>query len=1060
MSTDPSEVRDLFTARLRQELRGGKDSTRTVSNTRAAYRQAACLLSRFDPLLLRLPGEDRATGGATLELLDDCTHMGMQDHATWTLKSDIRERALRGLPGPEAARLALECNRDQFPEEPGPEHFALACLAGSPPQSAGRNADELADTLQAVLWLSRVPGIGGLPDIGQLQHALERARLLQPLERLVQGPFQGRTRELAELRDYVSVGKPAGQEPADARPAPEPPLVIHGPGGMGKSTLLAKFLLDSIHDRTPCFPFAYIDFERPTLSIQEPVTLIAEAARQLGIQYPAHRAELNTLADECQQTARSQRQGQDRVTQLHRLATTRAVLGRGSSQEFHLLAAGRETDLIRRVAAILVRAVAVPERPNEPAPPEPSAPPFVLVIDSFEEAQYRGSPVLGRTWAICGALQQVYPRLRVIVSGRAPVDHPARTMPSREIELHELDPQAAVGLLRAGGVNDPDVARALAERVGGHPLSLKLAARAATLGGGDADGTGELIESLPARRRDVFRRVDQLLVQGILYDRILNHIPNPDVRRLAHPGLVLRVITPEIVKDVLAEPCGLPVATLDDARLLFDELCRLDMVEHASAEAVRYRGDVRAIMLRLPDSDRTAVLRDVERRAVGYYAAQDGLEARAEEIYHRLRLDENPRSVEERWLPGVERFLAGAQQDMTPRAAGFLTAKLGAGAPDQVAAGADQEDWERIAAREVEDLLAQGFAEAAFTRLGRRRPWTPCSPLHSLLPETLNRLGRREEARRAASDAIEQAKSAGCDDRRLELLLLSARLAEDAGDLQSAGHDLRLAEDVAVGLGQDLEAMGALLARARLAAGAETPDAEADGQLALRLRRLPDEVLADQPVLVRAVASQIYGQDPGALDHALAVVGLPTDDETLDTLGAAMCRATSRQPGLLRPVMEILDEAIGPPRQPADEAPTGITGILRLARDRGTLDEVARRLLAMPDKSGEIVAGVAAATGVGTRGRTATRAVTAPGTKPPKPDDASSELDDGTPEPDDGTPEPDDGTPEPDEGTSEPDEGTSEPDGETSEPDGGTPDPDEEIPKPDEGKARPRPDRL
>lgn len=800
-----------------------------------------------------------------------------------------------------------------------------------------------------MLWLSRVPGVNGLPDLAELQLTLERARLLEPLERLVRLPFQGRTRELAELRDCLAPsGGPvaAGAQPDGAaqRPGPVPPLVVHGPGGMGKTTLLAKFVLDGLRDPAGCFPFAYIDFERPTLSIQEPLTLIAEVARQLGIQFPAHRAELDALAHECQEATRSQREGQERVSQLQELATTRAVLGRRSSQQFQSLAAGRETDLIRRLAEVLRRAVA--ERKGGAHAEDP---PFALVVDSFEEAQYRGSPVVGRMVAIYLSFQSIYPRMRLIVSGRAPVEHPAKTVESLDIELGELDPAAAVGLLTSCGVKDPEVAGALADRVGGHPLSLKLAARAATLAGAGAEPTGELIRSLPERRHQVFRRVDQLLVQGILYDRILSHIGDEGVRRLARPGLVLRVITPEIIKEVLAEPCGLRVATPDAARALFAEFSRLDLVEPARPDAVRYRSDVRAIMLRLPGGDRTAVMRAVERRAVEHYAARDGLEARAEEIYHRLRLDENPRSVEERWLPGVERFLAGAQQDMTPRAAGLLTARLGGATPDQVAAGADQEDWERIAAREVEDLLAQGYAQAAFDRLGRRRPWTPCSPLHALFAEALNRLGRQEEARRATADAVDAAERAGCGERRLELLLLSARLSEEAGDLPGAGRALRVAEDVAVGLGQDLEAMGALLARARLTAGA---DGEADRQLAERLRQLPDAVLADRPVLVRAVASQIYDRAPGALDHALEVVGLPADDETLDTLGAAMRRATGRQPALLGRVMEILDEAAGPSRQPADGAPTGITGILRLARDRGSLGTLARRLLAVPDKSG------------------------------------------------------------------------------------------------------------
>ncbi|MFF8960204.1 AAA family ATPase [Streptomyces sp. NPDC014894] len=989
MSTGRSDrhsdrIRD-FAERLRRELRADEAPAAAVPDARRGYREAACLLTRFDPMLLTREGEERPGGGAVLELLDDCTTVGMEDRAVWTLKAEVRETTLRNLAGPGAARRSLERNLGAVRDGPGPERICLSLLDGERPPATGLSPRELTDTLTAVLWLSRVPGVGGLPDPAALQHALERARLLQPLERLVRRPFQGRARELAEVRRHVH-GEDGPGSPGGAS-GPAPPLVIHGPGGMGKSTLVAKFLLDSIGDRDPGFPFAYIDFERPTLSIREPVTLVAEMARQLGIQYPAHQEELTALVDECRRTARSQREGEERVTQLHRLATTRSLLGRGSSQEFQLLATERETGLIRRTAEVLLRATGEAGQADAP---------FLVVVDSFEEIQYRGSPVLGRLWAMFLSLQTVCPRLRVVVSGRARVEHPMRVRTSREIELTELDQPAAVALLTSSGVRDPEVARVLADRVGGHPLSLRLAARAAVLAGGEADGAAELIRSLPARRDAFFREVDRMLVQGILYDRVLHHIADRDVRRLARPGLVLRIITPEIIKEVLAEPCGLRVESTARARRLFDELSRLDLMEPAGPGAVRHRGDIRAIMLRLPGGDRTEAMRAVERRAVAYYAAREGLDARAEEIYHRLRLDQNPRDVEKRWLPGVDRLLSGAERDLPHRAAGLLTARLGGDAPRQVMTGADQEDWERIAAREIEDLLAQGFAEAALVRLGERRPWQPCGPLHALLAETLNRLGRSGEARRTVSDAVVAAESAGCAGRRLELLLLSARLAEDAGDLAGADGDLRRAEDIAVGLGQDLEAMGALLARARLAArsgppgstestestanagtagtthGAETPEGsgtDAAGRLADKLRLVPDAVLADQPALVRAVASQVYARDPDALEHAVEVVGLPSDDEALETLGAAIQGAASRQPTLLGPLMGILRDAAGPARPQHGTGPSSTTGILRLARDRGALDTVARRLLAVPDRSGEITSAVAAAMGAGTDGR-------------------------------------------------------------------------------------------
>ncbi|MFE7130560.1 AAA family ATPase [Streptomyces sp. NPDC057638] len=985
LAPEADAVLQRFVGRLRDELRADPPEAAPVAEARRRYREAVALLTRFDPLLVRTAGQERPTGDAARELLDDCRSVGGAGQAVWTLKRELRETVLAALAGPEAAGEALGRNLDAVPGETGVERICLDALAGRPPPVT-QDPYVLADTLQAVLWLARVPGVTGLPDAESLQHAMRRARLLQPLEKLVRRPFQGRARELDVLRRHVTAIPEGGPD------APAPPLVIHGPGGMGKSTLLARFLLDSVRGQDdgtgPAFPFAYIDFERPTLSVHEPLTLIAEMARQLAVQYPSHRAELESLAQEAQRTVRSQRAGEERVTQLHQLATTRSMLGRTSSHVFQSQAAEQESGLFRRLADVLLRAVTAAGQDGAP---------LVLAVDSFEAAQYRGSPVLGRMWGMGAAFQTVYPRMRVIVSGRASVDHPMRYIQPRQLELTELDESAAIGLLISSGVQDPEVARVLAERVGGHPLSLRLAARAAVLAGERGGDAGEVLRELPERRDAVFREVDQMLVQGLLYDRILHHIADPEVRRLARPGLVLRVITPGVVEHVLAEPCGVRVADATEARRLFTELSRLDLVERVGPDAVRHRGDVRAIMLRLPGGDRTDVMRAVERRAVAYYAARQGLPARAEEIYHRLRLGENPRTVEARWVPGVEHLLVGAERDMPHRAAALLTAKLGgADPPERVLAGADQEDWERITAREVEDLLAQGFADAALTRMRERRPWTPCSTLHPLLGEALDRLGRHAEARSEVAAAIAGATAAGCAERRLELLLLSARLAEDSGDPATADRELRAAEDIAVGLGQELEAMGALLARARLARTGPVRDEEgradggaagdaggdAEGELAHRLRRLPDSVLEGQPALVRAVASQVYVRDPRALDHALEVVGLPMDDEALETLATAIRAAVARQPGLLGPLNTILREAAGPTVPPAPAspsappasvpaatpppAPASTGGILRLARDRGTLNSLARRLLAVRDDSGAIRATVAAAMGAGT----------------------------------------------------------------------------------------------
>ncbi|MFF9838248.1 AAA family ATPase [Streptomyces sp. NPDC013740] len=867
------------------------------SELRRAYREAACLLDDFDPALLRLPGEERATGRALAELVDDCTALAASQHALrWVLTPEVREAALRGLAGPAAAKAALDAtDLGALPEGPRVERAAAALLSGAPPTSAEPDVEELSDTLQAVLWLRQVPGTEALlPDPEDVQRRLERARLLQPMRLLVAGTFHGRIRELDALRSYLAL--PA--EPA------EPPVLIHGIGGIGKSTLLAKFLLDSLRAYAPAgFPFAYVDFERPTLSIHEPATMIGEAARQLAIQYPAHRAAFDELADRCGETAAAHRGERNQLDELYQLSATRATLGRDYSAGFHARATAHEQELARELATLVARAAGTP--------PGEMDPPLLIALDSFEQAQYRGSPGMSRMWAVWTALRAAYPRLRYVVAGRAPIDHPAKVMTPRTMELGELDEPASVELLMSSGVDDEDVARSLYDRVGGHPLSLKLAARTVVCLGEESASLGELLTSLPSRRRYFHHQVDQMLIQGTLYDRILKHIADDSVRSLVQAGLALRVITPDLVRRVLAEPAGLTVESATEAGMLFGKLVsRLDLMESAGPQAIRHRADLRSIMLRLSDSARTDVMRAVDTRAVAYYAAREGPEARAEEIYHRLRLGENPRVVERRWEPGVEAFLVGADADVPARSAAFLLGRIGGHVPDQIMAAADQEDWERIAAREVEDLLTQGYVEAAADRLAERRPWTPCSRLHALLVETLARSDRSAEARETAERAVDRAEEAGCAESRLELLQLAARLAQDAGDFTDADRSLQEAESLAVALGLPYESMGVLVARSRLAAATEEGSAETDRRLARTLRGLPDEALALQPALARAAASAAGRVDPHVLEHTLRLVGLPGDeDAVIEALGRWIHTAMTDEPELREPLTRLLESA-------------------------------------------------------------------------------------------------------------------------------------------------------
>ena len=494
-----------------------------------------------------------------------------------------------------------------------------------------------------------------MPSDDDLRIRLEQRRLVEPLERLLRNRFEGRTRELERLRLHVGVlpatswrGKiaqygRAKSEQGTADDRPRMPLVVYGPGGIGKSTLIARFLLDHVTALKSDFPFVYVDFERATISIHEPMSMVGEMARQLAALYPRHAERFTALAARCRTIARQRSEEQEETDEWQAIATTR-TLGREVQHRIYVNA--RDDDAQMAAELGMVTRIAAKWTPDAHRP-------FLIVLDSFEEAQYRASPILDRLWALLGALSSTYPDTRVVVAGRAPVGHPevdVADIPT--IELGELDRGAALQFLTTRGVAQP-VASALVDRVGGSPLSLHLAAAAAHRTG-DADGSGDWVDTVPARRRRLFGSVDDMLIQGVLYDRLLHHITNSEVRRLAHPGLVLRRLTPQIIMTVLAPHCGVVVPDLERARELFTEMAReLDLVDHVAPEVLQHRPDVRRIMLQLLEKDKTSATRAIERSAVDYYAAVDNPTDRAEEIYHRLRLGDDLRAVKERWIPAA-----------------------------------------------------------------------------------------------------------------------------------------------------------------------------------------------------------------------------------------------------------------------------------------------------------------------------------------------------------------------------------------------------------------------
>jgi hypothetical protein len=289
-----------------------------------------------------------------------------------------------------------------------------------------------------------------------------------------------------------------------------------------------------------------------------------------------------------------------------------------------------------------------------------------------------------------------------------------------EVPLGDLSPEASREFLQSQGIANPELIEELVEVVGGNPLSLRLIAKVLQAGALDLQSLREETTWRPSLGNWLFgKRVPpRTVLQGVLLNRILGHIHDLEVRRLAHPGLLLRRITPDIIRNVLAEPCGLEGA---DPLRLFEELRReaslvLEDVASTDGPAVRHRTEVRRVMLRLmkADEEKREQAERIHRNAIQYYSGRSDAVAREETLYHQLMLNEPPRpdgpisdipteeAVEAGYamVPEVDprpawRALARSIDELPLASRPYLDARLHLDlVPESEWGSADPQDWE------------------------------------------------------------------------------------------------------------------------------------------------------------------------------------------------------------------------------------------------------------------------------------------------------------------------------------------------------------------------------
>lgn len=655
-----------------------------ANEVRQQLTERAAVLGTFRPDDLLVGFEKNSETKAALdEVLREAVVVAKDGARRWLLEPRSRLAALWRL-GAEAGPLLNKLKRDA--SDPLSEAVA-ALIMGKVPDLATLSNEALRAVIAAGEWLREWSKMaaGMLP---RWKAELRRRELVQPLEHIVGGRFVGREKDMAKLRDFVDVVPPDsrfdgwGRWLSNLIMRRKEPLVVYGIGGIGKSTLMAQFILThAAVSSERGFPFAYIDFDRLCLNPNNPASLLIEVLDQVGAQFLEIGPRVEAFSKQVRQEmerSRIEQHTRSRATESALQVTDHSVVERMTSQ-----------------FAALMREMGMSNRP------------FLLVLDTFEEVQMSGESAMDSVFRWLESMFQLE-HLRVVISGRTQID--GRKV-ARHLQLGNFDKVAALSFLQTAGLSKA-ISDEIFDKVGGNPLALRLCIQLAKQNGLNTVHKKDLDGWLGKK--------DGVYIQGYLYTRLLRHIGDQRVEKLAHPGLVLRRVTKDIILKVLAPAVGLELQSERDAQELYDALRREVSLVTEENGALVHRKDVRSVMLEMQRADDSKSFAYLNRQAVAYYSQNepDTSVSRREATYHRLMLeDEDPFRVVEHVQREVLRSLGTSLDELPTRARAAVRALLGYGLTQVEIKMLPEEVWEAYAYRRAMALIAAGSPVEALTML-------------------------------------------------------------------------------------------------------------------------------------------------------------------------------------------------------------------------------------------------------------------------------------------------------------------------------------------------------
>jgi AAA ATPase domain len=588
-----------------------------------------------------------------------------------------------------------ELARDVVAALRGSEAFGPAALDDALKQSETRTIfpHEQLEHLAIVLeWVG--PAAPGYSHLERIRAAIARAEDRRRSDMLLSHELHGRDEQLQTLRDWLAA--PVSTPPIHA-------LFVTGLPGIGKSSLLERAIRETIAEQRTTI-VVRLDFDRTTLDVLDQVGLTLEAARQIAMQLPEQAASIREL--------RLRASG----------GGTEALKGRGRESIPSELASMLGTALRSAAATTAV------------------------VLDTCEILRGRGETHPRRLFEWLDSLIAlgVAPMV-VVAAGRGDAFDSIPDRIGARFALAELAPGAANLLLDAAGVpvSARDNIHAFAK---GNPLLLRLSSAPFAM------APGARLSSAGSRSRSRNKE----LSEAHLYRFLLSRIPDPDLQRLVNPGLLVRRISVELIRDVLAPQLGLRRIGDVRAKRLFEELKALSwLIEPDMFEGwLRQNPRMRVELVPLLYANKPALCAKIDRAAADWFARLKEPFGSVEALYHRLQLTRRGEAAPKVGRDVALQFNDSMLSELPPRAKDAVLQARGqrstAARASVMSSSSHQLDARAV--RDMQSCIERGdWLEAAtlYAHAFETNPIDPASEAGDAVRTLLWRIGRWQAAKMA-----------------------------------------------------------------------------------------------------------------------------------------------------------------------------------------------------------------------------------------------------------------------------------------------------------------------